>query len=155
MTGFAFSFSWIIRMINLGVGSWKCVPFNVCENNFYSIHLAFFTSFCISQGTAVNIIVGSHVWAEDASVAWIDGQVSKINGEEVEIQATDGKKVNSAHTFSDISYLNKSTLFSYAISTLIPKNKSIMPRMYQRCNSRLWWKRKTHQKIKEIYIWGY
>ncbi|XP_030534942.1 myosin-11 [Rhodamnia argentea] len=45
------------------------------------------------MGTPVNIIVGSHVWVEDPELAWIDGQVSKINGQEVEIQATNGKKV--------------------------------------------------------------
>ncbi|KAA8543344.1 hypothetical protein F0562_021161 [Nyssa sinensis] len=47
----------------------------------------------VEMGTPVNIIIGSHVWAEDPAVAWIDGQVSKINGEEVEIQTSDGKKV--------------------------------------------------------------
>ncbi|KAF5781989.1 putative myosin ATPase [Helianthus annuus] len=40
-----------------------------------------------------NIIVGSEVWVEDPSVAWIDGEVLKINGEEVEIHTTDGKTV--------------------------------------------------------------
>ncbi|THG13573.1 hypothetical protein TEA_007836 [Camellia sinensis var. sinensis] len=39
-----------------------------------------------SKGTPVNIIVGSHVWVEDPDEAWIDGQVSNINGQEVEIQ---------------------------------------------------------------------
>ena len=46
------------------------------------------------QGTKVNIIVGSHVWAEDADISWVDGEVVKINGEEAEIQATNGKKVS-------------------------------------------------------------
>ncbi|CAA7059029.1 unnamed protein product [Microthlaspi erraticum] len=41
----------------------------------------------------VNIIVGSHVWIEDPGVAWIDGEVVKINGEEVHVQATNGKSV--------------------------------------------------------------
>ncbi|KAI9077069.1 hypothetical protein K1719_040891 [Acacia pycnantha] len=27
----------------------------------------------------VNIIVGSHVWVEDSTQAWIDGEVFKIN----------------------------------------------------------------------------
>lgn len=45
------------------------------------------------QGTPVNIIVGSHVWIEDQSVAWIDGQVSQINGKDVQVQTSDGKKV--------------------------------------------------------------
>ncbi|KAL3531251.1 hypothetical protein ACH5RR_010573 [Cinchona calisaya] len=45
------------------------------------------------MGTPVNIIVGSHVWVEDPSIAWIDGQVTKINGNEIEIQLSDGRKV--------------------------------------------------------------
>ncbi|KAF2536369.1 hypothetical protein F2Q68_00019956 [Brassica cretica] len=40
-----------------------------------------------NDGTPVNIIVGSHVWVEDTDVAWIDGQVEKINGQDVEITA--------------------------------------------------------------------
>ncbi|KAF3960594.1 hypothetical protein CMV_014708, partial [Castanea mollissima] len=40
-----------------------------------------------------NIIVGSHVWVEDPSLAWIDGEVLRINGEEVNAQTTNGKKV--------------------------------------------------------------
>ncbi|KAF3495469.1 hypothetical protein DY000_02053042 [Brassica cretica] len=35
------------------------------------------------MGTPVNIIVGSHVWVEDSDVAWIDGEVEKLTGEEV------------------------------------------------------------------------
>ncbi|KAF3631800.1 Myosin-11 [Capsicum annuum] len=46
-----------------------------------------------NNGTPVNIIVGSHVWIEDPSIAWIDGQVSQINGEDVQVDTSDGKKV--------------------------------------------------------------
>ncbi|KAJ0725452.1 putative myosin ATPase [Helianthus annuus] len=45
------------------------------------------------QSTAVNIIVGSHVWVEDTAQAWVDGQVTKIKGKEAEIQTADGKTV--------------------------------------------------------------
>ncbi|CAL5208434.1 unnamed protein product [Lathyrus oleraceus] len=45
------------------------------------------------MGTPENIIVGSHVWIEDPEVAWIDGQVLKINGKDAEIETSDGKKV--------------------------------------------------------------
>ncbi|GAB2287440.1 hypothetical protein Dimus_021817 [Dionaea muscipula] len=45
------------------------------------------------MGTPVNIIVGSHVWVPDPDVSWIDGQVLKINGQETEVQTSDGKKV--------------------------------------------------------------
>nr|GMC63651.1 myosin-11 isoform X1 [Ipomoea batatas] len=44
-------------------------------------------------GTSVNIIVGSKVWFEDPDVAWLDGEVHKINGDKIEIQTSDGKKV--------------------------------------------------------------
>ncbi|CAB4315870.1 unnamed protein product [Prunus armeniaca] len=47
----------------------------------------------IGEGTPVNIIVGSNVWVEDPELAWIDGQVSKINGQEAEIENTNGKKI--------------------------------------------------------------
>ncbi|EPS64096.1 hypothetical protein M569_10684, partial [Genlisea aurea] len=40
----------------------------------------------------VNIIVGSHVWVEDPDIAWVDGQVTKINGPEVEVRTTNGKQ---------------------------------------------------------------
>nr|CAB3467583.1 unnamed protein product [Digitaria exilis] len=45
------------------------------------------------MGTKVNIIVGSHVWAEDPGICWVDGEVVKIKGEEAEILATNGKKI--------------------------------------------------------------
>lgn len=45
------------------------------------------------QGTPTNIIVGSHVWIEDSDVAWIDGLVLNVNGQEIEIQASNGKRV--------------------------------------------------------------
>ncbi|ONK68595.1 uncharacterized protein A4U43_C05F13770 [Asparagus officinalis] len=42
-----------------------------------------------------NISVGSHVWVEDAQLAWVDGEVTKISGEEVQIQTSNGKTVTS------------------------------------------------------------
>ncbi|XAR53570.1 Myosin ATPase [Bertholletia excelsa] len=45
------------------------------------------------KGTSVNIIAGSHVWIEDPALAWVDGLVQKINGKEVEIETSNGKKV--------------------------------------------------------------
>nr|GMD12172.1 myosin-9-like isoform X1 [Ipomoea batatas] len=47
------------------------------------------------KGTPVNIIVGSQVWVEDPTVAWVDGRVTKINKQEVTIDATDGRQVVS------------------------------------------------------------
>ncbi|KAL7113060.1 hypothetical protein ACP275_04G039700 [Erythranthe tilingii] len=45
------------------------------------------------MSTPVNIIVGSHVWVEDPDVAWVDGQVTKITGQDVEVQTSKGNKV--------------------------------------------------------------
>ncbi|KAL4591089.1 hypothetical protein LXL04_004038 [Taraxacum kok-saghyz] len=45
------------------------------------------------MSTSVNIIVGSSVWVEDPEHAWIDGQVTKITGKEVEIETPDLKRV--------------------------------------------------------------
>ncbi|KAJ8751015.1 hypothetical protein K2173_016196 [Erythroxylum novogranatense] len=41
----------------------------------------------------VNIITGSHVWVEDPEAAWIDGEVFKIDGEEVHVHTTNEKTV--------------------------------------------------------------
>ena len=49
---------------------------------------------CLSlQASLVNIIVGSHVWVEDPALAWIDGEVIRIDGQDVHVQTTNGKKV--------------------------------------------------------------
>ncbi|KAB1209380.1 Myosin-17 [Morella rubra] len=45
------------------------------------------------QARPDNIIVGSHVWVEDPTLAWIDGEVSRISGEEVHVKTTNGKTV--------------------------------------------------------------
>ncbi|GKV00835.1 hypothetical protein SLEP1_g13455 [Rubroshorea leprosula] len=48
-----------------------------------------------------NIIIGSHVWVEDPEVAWIDGEVFRISGNEVHVKTTNGKTVvaNMSKTF--------------------------------------------------------
>ncbi|CAA0835013.1 Myosin family protein with Dil domain [Striga hermonthica] len=45
------------------------------------------------MASPVNIIVGSHVWVEDPVLAWVDGQVNRIDGQDVHVQTTNGKKV--------------------------------------------------------------
>ncbi|KAK3004284.1 hypothetical protein RJ639_019667 [Escallonia herrerae] len=51
-------------------------------------------AFMVTDAAApVNIIVGSHVWVEDPKLAWIDGEVVRINREEVHVRATNGKTV--------------------------------------------------------------
>lgn len=57
------------------------------------LYINFLFSGLIVQGTPVNIIVGSQVWVEDPEIAWIDGEVTKINGTNATIITTDGKTV--------------------------------------------------------------
>ncbi|KMT04856.1 hypothetical protein BVRB_7g170250 [Beta vulgaris subsp. vulgaris] len=45
------------------------------------------------MASTVNIIIGSHVWVEDPKLAWIDGEVTGISGDEVHVHTTNGKKV--------------------------------------------------------------
>ncbi|KAK1257290.1 hypothetical protein QJS04_geneDACA024565 [Acorus gramineus] len=46
-----------------------------------------------SKAAPVNIVVGSHVWIEDPVLAWIDGEVFRIDGHNVHVRATNGKMV--------------------------------------------------------------
>lgn len=43
---------------------------------------------------SVNIIVGSHVWVEDPKLAWSDGEVIKIHGQDVHVKTSNGKEVS-------------------------------------------------------------
>lgn len=42
---------------------------------------------------SVTVLVGSHVWVEDPDVAWIDGEVVEVTGDEIKISCTSGKMV--------------------------------------------------------------
>ncbi|XP_068650138.1 myosin-17-like [Aristolochia californica] len=41
----------------------------------------------------VNIVIGSHVWVEDPVLAWVDGEVVKIDGQDVQVDTINGKLV--------------------------------------------------------------
>lgn len=45
------------------------------------------------MAASVNLTVGSLVWVEDPDVAWIDGEVVEVNGENVKVLCTSGKTV--------------------------------------------------------------
>ncbi|KAK7284191.1 hypothetical protein RJT34_18932 [Clitoria ternatea] len=45
------------------------------------------------MAAAANPIVGSYVWVEDPDVAWMDGEVLEVNGEEIKVLCTSGKTV--------------------------------------------------------------
>lgn len=44
----------------------------------------------------MKITIGSYVWVEDPVLVWIDGQVSKVTGQDAEIQTSNEKTVNNA-----------------------------------------------------------
>lgn len=46
------------------------------------------------QASKVRFTVGSQVWVEDADVAWIDGLVEEVQGDELIINCSSGKKVS-------------------------------------------------------------
>ncbi|KAI3469890.1 hypothetical protein Pfo_026553 [Paulownia fortunei] len=48
-------------------------------------------NFCPFVIFLTSIAVGSHVWVEDSEVAWIDGEVVEVNGEEIKVICTSGK----------------------------------------------------------------
>ncbi|KNA14269.1 hypothetical protein SOVF_108870 [Spinacia oleracea] len=50
------------------------------------------------MGSKVNITVGSNVWVEDPDICWVDGEVVKINGEELQIKTTNGKQVTASRS---------------------------------------------------------
>ncbi|KAL8112317.1 hypothetical protein AgCh_019861, partial [Apium graveolens] len=45
------------------------------------------------MGTAGNFLVGAHVWVEDPTAVWIDGQVTKVKGQEIEVKTSNGETV--------------------------------------------------------------
>ncbi|MQL92688.1 hypothetical protein Taro_025315 [Colocasia esculenta] len=57
--------------------------------------IMYFVSCDALQAAPVNIVVGSHVWVEDPVLAWIDGEVLRISGQEVHVQTNNGKKLTA------------------------------------------------------------
>jgi len=45
------------------------------------------------QAAQASIAVGSQVWVEDPDVAWIDGEVIKVNGDTVTVKCSNEKTV--------------------------------------------------------------
>nr|CAB3492368.1 unnamed protein product [Digitaria exilis] len=51
--------------------------------------------YILLQASKSRFVVGSHVWVEDPDEAWMDGLVEEINGDELVINCTSGKKVTA------------------------------------------------------------
>ncbi|KAL6871437.1 hypothetical protein ACP4OV_014266 [Aristida adscensionis] len=68
----------------------------VCSGNDYAMWSTpslFCQQMFAPEAPQGRFTVGSHVWVEDADVAWIDGLVEEVNGDELIVQCTTGKKV--------------------------------------------------------------
>lgn len=46
------------------------------------------------QAATLKIVVGSHIWLEDKDLAWIDGDVFRIEGRNAHVHTTSGKTVS-------------------------------------------------------------
>ncbi|TMW94733.1 hypothetical protein EJD97_009863 [Solanum chilense] len=54
------------------------------------------------MSVSASVVVGSHVWVEDPEVAWLDGVVVEINGEEITVDCNSEKTVtaNLSHVYA-------------------------------------------------------
>lgn len=60
----------------------------------------------------MNIIVGSHVWVEDPELAWIDGEVTDIKGNNTTIVTTNGKTVSVCKIFIGFCILYSNSCYN-------------------------------------------
>jgi myosin-5 len=49
------------------------------------------------QAATLKIALGSHIWLEDKDLAWIDGEVVRIEGRNAHVHATNGKTVRESY----------------------------------------------------------
>lgn len=63
----------------------------------------FHTIVCSVQTSLAAIVVGSQVWVEDPDIAWNEGHVLEVKGEEIKVKCTSGKTVITC--FVDSLYL--------------------------------------------------
>lgn len=84
---------WVFFCVFVGCCCWSFPLFFGVRSCVLTI-TPFLALLRLVQGTPVNIIVGSQVWVEDPEDAWIDGEVTQINGKNVTIITTNGKTVS-------------------------------------------------------------
>lgn len=68
---------------------------------------------CTLQVASVSFGVGSLVWVEDPDVAWIDGEVTAVKGDDITIQCTSGKTVSVNDKTLEYLYLKLLQVVSY------------------------------------------
>lgn len=49
------------------------------------------------------ITVGSHIWVEDQELAWVDGVVTSVNGDEAEVETSNGNQVRQIYVSMDLN----------------------------------------------------
>ncbi|XP_023158168.1 myosin-6 isoform X1 [Zea mays] len=57
------------------------------------VRRSFNVKLCFLQAAQASIAAGSQVWVEDPGVAWIDGEVVKVNGDTVTVRCSNDKTV--------------------------------------------------------------
>ena len=57
----------------------------------------------VPQAGQVNLAVGCLVWIEDPEVAWIDGEVVEVNGQDIRVLSSSGTTVSD--TLQDVKLL--------------------------------------------------
>lgn len=63
----------------------------------------FCSKFQLLQEIQENIVAGMHVWVADPELAFIDGIVLNIKGQDAEIQTSDGNMVNTNYMMLNYS----------------------------------------------------
>lgn len=68
------------------------------------------------QAATISPAVGSLVWVEDPDVAWEDGEVVEVHGEEIKVLCTSGKTVSALDNIYSWAYFTAHITFilSYA-----------------------------------------
>ncbi|CAK8574504.1 unnamed protein product [Lathyrus sativus] len=72
-----------------------CVCIAGCHCEWFTTEQALQQTEFQPAAASANLIVGAHVWLEDSDVAWIDGEVLEINGEQIKVLCTSGKTLLS------------------------------------------------------------
>ena len=72
-----------------------CSPLHLGTQFLVYIDSQFIEHLLLLQTVSTGIAVGSHVWVEDPEVAWIDGIVLEVDGEEITVDCTSGKTVST------------------------------------------------------------
>ena len=66
------------------------------KENGLSRHAGGFDLSCL-QASTLKIVVGSHIWMEDKDLAWIDGEIFRIEDRNVHVRATNVKMVHMSY----------------------------------------------------------